>query len=477
VMALLIADSPCLGEGFQTCGTCLRTAANTCNYTTTGCSSCGSEIHTCGQLISGCVWATRNNLIVTNPATYRQILSNIAINAMFLHGTGTTITPSITVDYLTLDDNDSNIGNGTPHYNEINNGFTSHNMPGPALQLLSFSFPDGQPTLVRPNGTSTLRVNVAASAGNPTSGTGVAFIDTGSGFQQYSMTELSANNYQVTFPVSNCGNTIRYYFRAGVDGGSTQLSPSNAPTTWYSATSAVSTAVTLNDNFQTDLGWTVTDTPSGTAAFLGTWVRVIPITPATTGAPTVDGDGSGMCFVTRNTTTNGDVDNGTTVLTSPAFDASQTPVQLSFRRWYHNGNSATQDTFLAEFSTNNGSSWNPLETVGASTGSWVSRSFLMDSVANFVPTSQFRLRFTARDLGTQGTIEAAIDGVTLTHIVCASPCINDVTGNGQVDIDDLLGVINAWGACAPPCPADVTGNGQVDIDDLLGVINGWGACP
>jgi hypothetical protein len=62
-------------------------------------------------------------------------------------------------------------------------------------------------------------------------------------------------------------------------------------------------------------------------------------------------------------------------------------------------------------------------------------------------------------------------------------CPPDVTGNGVVNIDDLLAVINAWGPCpAPPapCPADIAppgGNGTVNIDDLLAVINGWGACP
>jgi hypothetical protein len=46
-----------------------------------------------------------------------------------------------------------------------------------------------------------------------------------------------------------------------------------------------------------------------------------------------------------------------------------------------------------------------------------------------------------------------------------------------VNIDDLLAVINAWGACPPPCSADIVppgGNGVVDIDDLLAVINNWG---
>jgi outer membrane protein assembly factor BamB len=54
-------------------------------------------------------------------------------------------------------------------------------------------------------------------------------------------------------------------------------------------------------------------------------------------------------------------------------------------------------------------------------------------------------------------------------------------GNGIVDVDDLLAVINAWGECPPPgnkpCIADIapaaTPNNIVDVDDLLMVINNW----
>jgi len=54
--------------------------------------------------------------------------------------------------------------------------------------------------------------------------------------------------------------------------------------------------------------------------------------------------------------------------------------------------------------------------------------------------------------------------------------------NGIVNVDDLLAIINAWGACANPnnCPADIApagGNDIVNVDDLLAVINAWGACP
>jgi hypothetical protein len=51
----------------------------------------------------------------------------------------------------------------------------------------------------------------------------------------------------------------------------------------------------------------------------------------------------------------------------------------------------------------------------------------------------------------------------------------DVNGDGLVNIDDLLAVINAWGQTGRPgsIAADVTDNGVVNIDDLLFVINNW----
>lgn len=60
------------------------------------------------------------------------------------------------------------------------------------------------------------------------------------------------------------------------------------------------------------------------------------------------------------------------------------------------------------------------------------------------------------------------------------PGPGDANGDGVVNIDDLLIVINSWtpapepGLCPAPCPGDVDGNGTVDIDDLLLMINNWG---
>jgi hypothetical protein len=53
----------------------------------------------------------------------------------------------------------------------------------------------------------------------------------------------------------------------------------------------------------------------------------------------------------------------------------------------------------------------------------------------------------------------------------------DANGDGVVNVDDLLAVINSWGNCPTPpanCPTDFDDNGVVNVDDLLIVINNWG---
>jgi hydroxyacylglutathione hydrolase len=83
------------------------------------------------------------------------------------------------------------------------------------------------------------------------------------------------------------------------------------------------------------------------------------------------------------------------------------------------------------------------------------------------------LKFVTRSRAAAIALAVAVCCVCSPFSRAQCSCPNDVTADGSVNIDDLLGVINGWGA-NPGSPADVTGNGLVDIDDLLAVINGWG---
>jgi hypothetical protein len=59
---------------------------------------------------------------------------------------------------------------------------------------------------------------------------------------------------------------------------------------------------------------------------------------------------------------------------------------------------------------------------------------------------------------------------------CAAPPSPDLTGDGRVDVNDMLELLGAWGDCpaSAACPADLTGDDRVDARDLMIVFGAWG---
>jgi probable HAF family extracellular repeat protein len=60
--------------------------------------------------------------------------------------------------------------------------------------------------------------------------------------------------------------------------------------------------------------------------------------------------------------------------------------------------------------------------------------------------------------------------VRLTPII---PPPGDCDCNGQVNMDDLLGVINQWGPAIPTTTADFNNDGLVSVEDLVEVLRRW----
>jgi hypothetical protein len=54
-------------------------------------------------------------------------------------------------------------------------------------------------------------------------------------------------------------------------------------------------------------------------------------------------------------------------------------------------------------------------------------------------------------------------------------CPADFTGDGLVNVFDLLQLLGAWGDC-PGCAEDLTGDDVVNVFDLLGLLAVWGPC-
>lgn len=305
------------------------------------------------------------------------------------------------------------------------------------LSALEFVYPSGRPDLVDPVGGVEFTVEAVGGFSEPQSGTGVLHVDRGSGFESFPMNEVSSNVYEANFPASNCGSELNYYVSVMTTNGETVTDPVAAPNQFYTAISADAVEITFADDFETDQGWTETGNAS-----TGQWERAIPNGGGERGDPPTDGDGSGRCYVTENGPGDTDVDDGSTVLTSPIMDAlgaGGADASVSYYRWYSNntGASPEQDIFVVEISNNGGASWTNLETVGPSgpevSGGWFYKSFV---ISDFVPpTDQMRVRFTASDLGDASVVEAAVDGVQISFTVCEGPICADngtlIEGTGE----------------------------------------------
>ena len=475
-VGVVITGENRLGLGFYqgNCTSGIRDANNSCTYSASGCSSCGSAIHSCGQLLSGMVWDVRENLL--NAGDSEDIINAIVINSILLHN-GTSINEQIVIDWLTLDDNDGNINNGTPNYQAINAGCSIHGLSGPELDFISFGFPSGTPDSLDPATGGSFSVNVSGISATPIAGSGtLSYRFDGAAWNQIDMNG-SGNSYTANIPASECGTVVDFYVSAQATNGITYDSAT------FTALSASGLITAFSDDFDSNLGWSVVNDAALTD---GAWIRGVT---EGGGRGQADTAASGVnCYNTDNAAGNSDVDGGCTSLLSPVLDASAPGSILSYSRWYDNTGSGTgadpsNDVFQVDISNNGGFTWQSLETVGPNTsessGGWVEASFLVADVIN--PTDNMRVRFVVCDADsatqTGSVIEAAVDMVQIEAVDCGDvdTCTGDVNGDNAVNGADL-GILLAEFGVTGDSIADLNNDSIVDGADIGLMLSAFGDC-
>ncbi|MBK7091751.1 MAG: M4 family metallopeptidase [bacterium] len=289
------------------------------------------------------------------------------------------------------------------------------------LASLNFAYPNGVPDLIEPNAPTSFEIQVSGALGGilvPNTVKLVYRVD-GGFWTEVATTQVSAGLYEATIPGASCLSVVDFYISAQEQSNGVFSNPS--PSSPFSAIVATGSTVPFADNFETNLGWTVSST-----ATAGIWNRGIPLGGGDRGDPPTDYDGSGQCFVTDRNSGDTDVDGGTTSLTTPVFDLSAGDARISYARWYSNnfGADPNNDVFTVYISNNNGGSWTLVETVGPineAAGGWVEHSFM---ASQFVaPTAQMKMRFDAADLNSGSVVEAAIDAFAVNQYECASTAL------------------------------------------------------
>ncbi len=342
-----------------------------------------------------------------------------------------------------------------------------------AVPPLSIFFPNGHPEYIDPGVPTIITVEIMDRAENYVPGSGqLHYRFDGGTYQTSPLVHVGGDLYEATLPAAACDDTPEYYFSAAGDGRTMVYSPYDAPNSIYSVIVGELIMV-LDEDFEDDNGWTVQNYNLDT----GAWERAVPAgSGGGRGDPSADYDGSGKCFVTGNGYDE-DIDSGPTVLTSPTYDLTdvQEPY-LSYARWFYNDDNDV-DNLLCEISNDNGSSWVTLEDVGNESG-WQYVTFLVEDFVT--PNNQIKLRFSATDNPNDSVTEAGIDSVRFTSFVCDDLCPADLTGDSQVNIDDIFAVLGLWGDCPDPCPpyceGDLTEDCTVNIDDIFAILGMWGPC-
>ncbi len=170
----------------------------------------------------------------------------------------------------------------------------------------------------------------------------------------------------------------------------------------------------FEDDFGTSQGWTI-DGASNCST--GTYVRANPTQQSSSGVITQvggdsDGNGFAVFTATNSSAGNADVDGGVCIARSPSVSVSQAST-LSID-WFHGqrdtGDDASGDFYRLEYSTNGGSSFIPMVSIGdtRTTAQWST------ATANIAAGSNVVIRVSTSDgAGPGDIVEGGIDNVSI----------------------------------------------------------------
>jgi hypothetical protein len=335
---------------------------------------------------------------------------------------------------------------------------------------LTFGYPDGVPSGLIPSTPTLINISIGNTYGailKPASCSLVYSLNEGV-FQMLPASQIDPTNFQATLPGFQCISRLRYYFSILDTLGRTFYGPTGGLR--HLSVAANYETIKMQDNFESDQGWTV----SGSATN-GQWVRGIPNGNGIDGVPISDYDGSGQCYLT-GLPVGSNVDNGSTILTSPLFDLSGGNGRISYARWYSNntGINPLNDVMAVYISNNDGASWSTVESAGPTnqaSGEWYEYAFWVNNV--ITPSGQMRLRFEVSDAGSPSIIEAALDKILISSYRCGA--CGDADNSGRINLLDVSFVISyLYRGGAAPNPlsvADVDGNGIINLLDISYIID------
>lgn len=450
VLANFMDRNPIIGYGFFSgnCVSGIRNADNALTYPTYN----ENGGHTAGQVMAGFHWEAWQELLAAYPAA---VADSIAFNTWhFARDMGTPQTfPAQVLWTFMMDDDDANLGNGTPNYDYFCIAATSKGFTCPEITV-GVSIAHSKLGHVEVGGgtaSPTVVATITSTEGAlNTSELKVHYRVNGGAFSEVLMTATGgANEYSATLPALDGNSAVDYYLSAEDLVANAAVSPLGAPANVYSFDVA-----RTYDGLETGAaGWT--PGIGGDTATTGQWGLFDPVGTAAqpeddaTVAPGV------MCFITGQCGTGhgtctgcdlgcNDIDGGVTTLLSPVYDVSGLEnVVVRYDRWYSNntGSAAGEDSWVVDVSNNGGSTWTNVENTMASVAAWTAVSVDIDALFGAGAGNLVQVRFRASDLINGSLVEAGVDDLRILGDVEGSS--TDAPSIGGAAVADVLSLESA----------------------------------
>jgi len=256
VWSMYLYDEPIVGENFCGGGCHIRTGLNTRQYCGDGNGGCYGQVHADGEVWMGAAWKIRTRLQATLGTSAGSLAADTLFLAWMSSFNQTQIDSVIETQWLTLDDDDGNIDNGTPNYTDVDQGFRDQGFPGYDLALISITGVTQLPNT--PNaGTFVVDATIAALQNPPITSVELVHRVNGGAWITSFMSPTTGSGWTGAFTVNTGPASVDYYVRAYDSASNPTTSPIGAPTDFYNFDIG-----TLNvlffDDFETagDNGWT-----------------------------------------------------------------------------------------------------------------------------------------------------------------------------------------------------------------------------
>lgn len=408
------------------------------------------EVHNDGEIIAGAWWDVGVNIGSTDTMTL-LFIETYPSTPDGASGTEGDIYHSILIAALQADDDDNDMTNGTPHFQQIVAAFAKHGIYLMNDAEITHTEVANQPT----NTSVTLTATLSVSDPTYLQGIKVFYKERGSNTWDSTVMTNTGTNYTATLPGYTNGSVLDYYFTVNDNLGYTSA---YAPKGFFPNESSslinipfqygVGLDAKYSENF--DGAFDSTKWEIGTFqddnATAGKWIVATPIPSYVSGVICQPGTdhttGTGRCLVTGNAPSStsaagtADVDGGSTSVVTPMYDISgfQKPI-VEYFRWYANdlGINKRNDYWEVTIKEETETIWQErIDYTNCPDYSWRRN---MARVRDYIPTSnKIQLKFTASDnivssatQQGQSTVEAAVDDIFVYDKQVAAG-VNDALG-------------------------------------------------